>query len=386
MISHPAALALFSFGLCGILARLAKAPAFKPFFAVVPTVIFVFFVPTAFRTIGLIPATSSYYDFTTRYLFPAALLLFIASADVKLVMRMGRPAALSFASGAVSIIVATPILFSLFDPIATTDGWKGVAVMASAFVGGFPNMLAVNESVGCDESLFGSMVMATSVLIYSWMWLLIACRPLARPFDRYVKADADFLKEVHIESHNAAASCPRRSTLALLCGASVCVSAILMAIGRWLPTVDPVLTGTTWGMLLLLAAGLAIAASGAVKSYQRPLGEIGLFGLYVVLSTIGAKANFANLGEVPRILAFGAILIGIHFLITLGIAVWLRYPFVLAVTASMANIGGVLSAPVVASAYDRRMAISGVLMGLLGSISGTPIGFLVAQLVASLSE
>ena len=52
--------------------------------------------------------------------------------------------------------------------------------------------------------------------------------------------------------------------------------------------------------------------------------------------------------------------------------------------ASTANIGGVASAPVVASAFNRQLVPVGILFGLIGSFAGTFIGLAAAQVMSAL--
>ena len=60
----------------------------------------------------------------------------------------------------------------------------------------------------------------------------------------------------------------------------------------------------------------------------------------------------------------------------------LRAPMFLIATSSQANIGGVVSAPIVASVYQKGLAPVGLLVGVLGNILGLNFGFLTAQLMA----
>jgi len=52
--------------------------------------------------------------------------------------------------------------------------------------------------------------------------------------------------------------------------------------------------------------------------------------------------------------------------------------------ASLANIGGMASAPVLAGAYHRALVPVGVLMALLGNLLGTYFGIITAQILSAL--
>jgi uncharacterized membrane protein len=62
--------------------------------------------------------------------------------------------------------------------------------------------------------------------------------------------------------------------------------------------------------------------------------------------------------------------IGIHIIVLLLAARWLRAPLFFVATGSMANVGGAASAPIVAGVYLPAMAPVGLLMGVAGYILG----------------
>jgi uncharacterized membrane protein len=106
--------------------------------------------------------------------------------------------------------------------------------------------------------------------------------------------------------------------------------------------------------------------------------SIGNAGLYLLLATIGASAD---LGLVTPgdlwLVAIGAVWLLIHIAFLLIGARLLRAPLFLVATASMANVGGTASAPVVAAAFHPSLAPVGLLLAILGGLLGTPIGLLV---------
>jgi uncharacterized membrane protein len=63
----------------------------------------------------------------------------------------------------------------------------------------------------------------------------------------------------------------------------------------------------------------------------------------------------------------------------------LRAPLFFVATGSMANVGGVVSAPVVASVYRRALAPVGVLMGVSGYLIGIYGGLLCAWLLSKVA-
>ena len=60
-----------------------------------------------------------------------------------------------------------------------------------------------------------------------------------------------------------------------------------------------------------------------------------------------------------------------HVLMLISVAKLLKAPFFFVAVGSMANIGGAVTAPIVASAFDPALAPVGVLLAVLGYALGT---------------
>ena len=82
----------------------------------------------------------------------------------------------------------------------------------------------------------------------------------------------------------------------------------------------------------------------------------------------------------------GIVWILIHAIVLFSVGRWLKAPMFLIATSSQANIGGVVSAPIVASVYQKNLAPVGLLMGVFGNILGVYFGFLTAQLMSWVAE
>ena len=60
----------------------------------------------------------------------------------------------------------------------------------------------------------------------------------------------------------------------------------------------------------------------------------------------------------------------------------LKAPMLLIATSSQANIGGVVSAPIVATVYQRSLAPVGLLMGVMGNVIGVYFGLFTAWILS----
>ena len=103
--------------------------------------------------------------------------------------------------------------------------------------------------------------------------------------------------------------------------------------------------------------------------------------LYMLIGVIGVKADFTLIAEYPMLIAAGATWMLIHVIIIYLIMRFTRAPLFFMAVGSQANVGGVASAPIVASAFHPALATVGVLLGVAGYVIGTYAGLLTAFLM-----
>ena len=94
--------------------------------------------------------------------------------------------------------------------------------------------------------------------------------------------------------------------------------------------------------------------------------------------------NLSELQAAPLYIALGLVIIAFHALIMAGAARLLRFDLFTCGVASLANIGGVASATIIAATYSPVLIPVGVLMAMLGFITGTGVGMLVGRILSLL--
>ena len=85
------------------------------------------------------------------------------------------------------------------------------------------------------------------------------------------------------------------------------------------------------------------------------------------------------------VLVSAGIVLAIHLVLMLVICKLLKLDLFTAGVASLANIGGTASAPVLAGSYSGSLVPVGILMALMGYVVGTPLAVLCARIMASLA-
>ena len=386
MLSDPTAIFIFLAGLLGTIFWLSGLPRLQPLFRVTPAVIYVYFLPALSTSLGITPASSPAYDWMIRYLLPVSLLLLMVTVDVRAVVRLGSRALIMMLAGSAGIIIGGPVALALLGRFLPPDTWMGLAALSGSWIGGAPNMVAIKESVGTPDSLMGPIIVVDTVVAYGWMGVLLFLSSFQGKIDAWLRADTDAIDA--LDGRLAVTDDERRPMevrdLAIILGLGFGAAAVCIWVGDKLPLLgDPtIISHTTWTVVLVTSLGLALSFTPVRCLEQVGASRAGYLALYLMLTAIGAQADLKKVVEVPLYLLVGVIWLGIHIAVLFIVARLVRAPLFFIATGSMANVGGVVSAPIVASVYRRSLAPVGVLMGVSGYLIGIYGALLCAWLLS----
>ncbi len=100
---------------------------------------------------------------------------------------------------------------------------------------------------------------------------------------------------------------------------------------------------------------------------------------------LASQSNFEGIGQAPLYLLCGLTILAIHAGVMVLAARVFHFDLHLCGIASLANIGGVASAPILAASYSRALVPVGILLALLGYVIGTGLGIVVASVLSTLA-
>jgi uncharacterized membrane protein len=262
----------------------------------------------------------------------------------------------------------------------------GLAALSGSWIGGAPNMVAIKESVGTPDSVMAPIIVVDTVVAYSWMGLLLLMTAWQQRFNDWVRADTRAIDALNRKL--AVTDSERRPAdvrhLAMILTLGFGGAALAIWAGDRLPTLgDPtIISPTTWAVVLVTTLGLVLSFTPVSRIETFGASRVGYLALYLMLTAIGAQADLKKVLEVPLYLAVGLLWISIHVAVLILVAKLIRAPLFFVATGSMANIGGPVSAPVVASVFHPALAPVGVLMGVTGYIIGIYGSLLCAWLLS----
>ncbi len=389
LLTDPTAVFCYIAALAGLMFWLSGLPRFKRFFEITPPVIYAYFLPTISTTLGIIPQASPAYEWMTRYLLPTALVLLMITVDLKSIVRLGPMALVMVVAGSVGIILGAPIALLLFGGFLPEEAWKAFAALSGSWIGGSANMVAIAESVGTPDSLMGPIIVVDTAVGYGWMGVLLFLSTWQYLFDARIRAHTEVVEQTNrrladIATHRHPLEVP---AAVIIVGIGFGGAAVAVALGARLPVLgDPtIISHTTWAVLIVVTGGLLLSITPVSRLEEYGASKLGYTALYLLLGAIGAQADLKAVLEAPAFFAAGVVWIAVHAAILLLAAKLIRAPMFFFATASMANIGGPVSAPVVASVYHRAMAPVGLLMAVLGYVLGIYGALLCAWMLGQIA-
>ena len=356
---------------------------------ILPTPVFCYIPPTILTTLGILPMKSSLYDWISHYVLPACLILLLMTTDLGSLKKIGRTAFLAMMGACATVVIGGIAVFFLFHHLLGPESWKAIGTLTASWVGGTANELAVKEATGLSDALFGPVFISDITMVYVWMTFLMILSGNQKAIDRKMRADQNILKS--ILHYGAPPSSPPTAirgegkgggsirSLASLLIIGFGGGIISTWIGSQIPELGLPINRTTWIIITVTTVGLGLAFSSYVRSEETNAAKMGYFLLYFVLASTGAKANLLAILTTPLFLGIAFIWMMIHGVLFFLFGKLFRMPLAILAIASQAALGGVVSAPIVASTYESELISVALILAIFGNAIGNYAGILTSQ-------
>ncbi|MCH9739739.1 MAG: DUF819 family protein [Epsilonproteobacteria bacterium] len=312
-------------------------------------------------------------------LLPAMIFLMLLQADIRNILKLGKKILLTFFLASLSISLGFIVMFALLHNFFEEGAWRAFGALSGSWMGGTGNMVAIQSALNLPDSKMGYVLLIDSIDYAIWVMILLALVPFAKRFNNWTKADGTILETLtsKLDNENSKKSI-NFASLFMLLGLALMVSLLSQQIASFLPTTD-FLTKTTWMVIFATVAGILFGMTPLSRhASASPLANI---MLYLIVALIASRANFAELTQAPLYIMAGFMIIVIHGATMVIFAKLFKLDLFSLGVASLANIGGVASAPILAGAYHKALIPIGVLMAMMGYIIGTFMGLGVAKIL-----
>lgn len=369
-----------------VLVTLEKKTNWK-FFKVIPAVVCVYLVAMLMCTFKVwdMAATRPAYNALKNPFTYAMVFAMLLRCDIRKVIKLGPKMLTGFFSASITIMIGFILAYLIMKGIIGADSWKGLGALCGSWLGGSGNMVAVQAALDISEADMGYALVIDSIDYSIWVMFLLWVIQFAPRFNAWTKADTKILDEVSNrleDDAKANQSVPTFQSMILLFGSAFLASAVGQNVGNALNAAMPFLDRATWTILFITVLGLvgAVTPLGKVAGSQ----EVSNLLLYTVIALLASRASLLELSDAPAWILTGFIILAIHAALMLVLCKLLKIDMFTTAVASLANIGGTASAPVLAGSYSGSLVPVGILMALLGYVIGTPCGILVAHIMQAL--
>ena len=315
-------------------------------FNVIPPLVWIYVLNMVFCTMGVYAsdACSAAYSALKNNLLYAMIFVMLLRCDFRRLAKLGGRMIAIFLGCTFTLAIGFLVFYPLFMNVlgGGEKTWAAVAALYASWVGGSANMAAMQDALPVDGGAY-SCALALDTVCYSvWIALLLLAVRYAKKWNNAVKANTKGLDAI-----------------------------AQMNVGLASVGLDMFDKGTcTTVFVTILGLVCAMSPLGKLPAVE----ELSNIYLYAVVSLLASTASVTDLISAPMWVVYGMVVLLVHVILMFILSKLFHWDLCMVSTASLANLGGSASAPIVATAYDASFAGIGVLMGVLGAAIGNLCG------------
>ena len=347
-------------------------------FKFIPAVVMIYAFAMLLSSLGVFAkndALSAIYANTKQNLLPAMLFLMMLQVDFRHFLKLGKPLLISYVLAVSSIAFAFVLVSFLFG--FSADMSAAFGALAGSWMGGTANMIAVGSALNVSESSFAYALVVDSVNYTLWVMLLLFLVPFANYFNRFTKSEGSL---AYLDEIGCACSIGAKKYWLF-----IALSIILAFVVNFIVFSGFTIMNHTTS-IVLLATFFGVLGSFTKLRTINGSNEVATTMLYLLIALIGSRAVIEDISGLGVYVFAGFSILMIHAIVMfIGAKIFKLDLFSIAV-ASLANIGGVASAPILAATYNKSLVSVGVVMAIMGYIIGTFGGLLVGNILVMLSR
>jgi uncharacterized membrane protein len=329
---------------------------------------------------GAIPTSAEphpLYDALFDEVIALAIFWLLLHVRLAAIWQAGIPMLVLFAVGAAGLVVGVPLgMFVVGGPERFGEAGAGLGAMfVGTYTGGSLNFNALADVFGVDRrpAMYAGAAVVDSLLTTVWMVLGVI---LPRVLGRGADAGAGTSREEALGlAEDTETVHPLDLALLIFLGG-------LAVVGSRMASAALAESGWTLHPHLILTLIALVLAQVPICARLKGTRTLGMFAVYLFLAAIGALCDVNALMEVseigPPLLIVASVALATHGLFTFGVARALNLDARMAAVASQANVGGGSTALALARSLGRtELGAPALLLGSLGTASGTFLGYLV---------
>ena len=380
------------FFVSGIVIYLEKKFKNGIFFKYIPALVIIYFGAMILSTLGVwdmnVESVSKARSVLKDAILPSMIFLMLLRADLRDIAKLGPRMIISFFTATFTIMIGFVVAFLIFKGSLASNAPLTFGALAGSWVGGTQNMVAVQQAVGLEGSGMGYTLLIDSIDYSIWIMFLLFLVPFANKFNKWTKADTSKIDNINEHLTSKFSTISKEITfqdIFFLLSVSLGVTAVTGIMGNELVKVPALafMGATGWTIIITTILGVIFAMTPLARIPGSP--EVSNVLLYMLIGLIASNANFMELTQAPAYILAGFVILIIHGVLMAIIGKVFKLDLFTCGIASLSNIGGVASSPVLAAAYSQSLVPIAVLMALIGVITGTFFGIGVAKFLTLLA-
>ncbi|MFM6937257.1 MAG: DUF819 domain-containing protein [Aquirufa sp.] len=370
-----------------------KSKIVKLVFSVIPPLLFCYFLPSLLVEQGIIVIGNTDLNGTlAKTLLPFCIFYFTLGLPLAKLKAIGRKPIILFLVGALGVIIGGPISLMIshyfFPTEFNAESFRGLATIAGSWIGGTANQMALNAIFLPNADELAKAVTVDVFFGETWLAILLFMIPLQHKINQYLKASfnhqdisVDWEEDLTVKKFTF-------NNLIYILGVGFLITILSTYTGKYMSELIAItfLNQSFWTFFIGTLLGIGLGLSPLKRLYEAGGDVIATLFLYFIIASIGLKISLSHLFSTPLLLFTGFIWISIHGLVIFVVGKWIKAPYHYMAIASQANVGGIASTSVIATAFSPILAPLGVILALLGYAIGTYGGYLSAILMQWVSQ
>lgn len=343
----------------------------KTLFDWVPAILLAYLFPALISELFKVDySTSQIHQWSKNLLIPLAIVAVMSSLSFQGLKAIGFKPILLFLSGSFAIAILPVTLLFFYDGTEFIEGvliqenyWKGIPPIVGSWIGGSTSQLVLKELIDTPEEVFLSILVMDNILVNIWTILMFQLIKKSEAINRILKINSKTLPLSTVEQSKNPIS---KYTVLLI---------LFSIVGIVHFTIEPFI-----GKIIALSI-LGLLLSNYIKKWNFDFVlKMGGLLILMVMAVLGLKLNFDQLTFNGSFFGFLIVWMLVQFIISVGVAKLLNINFAWVPIASMANVGGIATAPAVTAAYEKKWMPHAIVLAILSMATGTFWGLLTIDL------
>jgi len=340
-----------------------------------PAILFAYVIPALITHASGIDLSSVYlHDISRNWIIPFAIMLVMSALSVPQLKRVGAKPILLFVSGSLVIATLPPILV-WFSQFISPDSyhlfiegeyWRGFVPIVGGWIGGSTSQLVLKELSECPETLFLSVIVLDNILVNIWTILMFQAIKRSDALNSFFKISSSM---PDVENEKEVEGSRLRSSI-LITVVSVILAVVL---------VNYITEIFLYRVLILSLLGLVTGNFIPRWNHEFVLKAGGIL-IVTIMAILGLRLDFAGLALPGAFVALCLVWLLGHYIFMTLVARLLGVHMAWVPIASMANLGGISTAPAVTSAYNKDWMPHAILLAILSMVTGNLWGMVTISL------